>query len=71
MDYYPQITAARRIIADHAGYSPFRVQTWGGKPRWNRTAGLLMLSEPVFNALRREGHIQESYLEEGAFRAAP
>ena len=60
MDYYPQITEARRLIADWAGSSTFQVSIWKGKPRWNRTAGWLQISESVLSALLREGHIVEA-----------
>lgn len=60
MDYYPQITKARRLIADHAGSSPFQILTWKGQPRWDRTAAWLLVSEGVLAALLRQGHIVEA-----------
>lgn len=67
MDYYPQITAASRLIADFVGSGDFQIKTRKGAPRWNRTAGWLEISEEVFSALRRRGWVVES-AEPGYFR---
>jgi hypothetical protein len=67
MDYYAQITEARRLIADYAGSSPFQIKTkTSGHPRWNKTMGWLEVSEQTFTALQRRG-LTESYLEEGSW----
>jgi hypothetical protein len=68
VDYYAQITEARRLIADYAGSSPFQVKTkLTGHPRWDKTNGWLVVSEQTFSALQRRG-LTESALEPGSWR---